>query len=75
MPATGSDMAKGSPSIGQVNVIGRFQLLPPLVLHVFAAPFGGSVAAVEINAGQVEFGPVPVQELYPTVLPEPSLAS
>ena len=32
------------------------------------------MAAVEINARQVERGPVPVHHFYPTVLPDPALA-
>lgn len=56
-----------SPSIGQIKGIGRFQLRPPLVFNVLTAPFGRSMATVMVDAGEVKFGPVPVQELYPTL--------
>ena len=61
---------QGQPlTIGQVQGVGRFQLLPPLVGDAPAAPLGRRVTAVNVYAGEVE-RPVPVVERHPAVLPE-----
>jgi len=59
----------GGLSIGKVKGIGDLTFLPSLIFDRIAAPDGRGLATVKVDAGEIELGLVPVQELYPTVLP------
>ena len=63
-----------APVIGQEQGRGGADFFAALVADGFPPVFGGRVAAVELDAGTVEVGPVFAQHIEPDPLPGPALA-